>query len=88
MVVAGAANVRVIGQQLALPGRSRWRTAVKAVLEDRLDRAAGAGADVEAALAGRLQPLGAVMARQAQNADRGAIFLFGLVVTSAPKVPI
>jgi hypothetical protein len=53
-----------------------------------LDRAAGAGADVEAALAGRLQPLGAVMARQAQNADRGAIFLFGLVVTSAPKVPI
>src|SRR3954469_18634541 len=75
MVVAGAANVRVIGQQLALPCRPRRGAAIEAVLEDRLDRAVRAGADVEAALAGRFQAVGPVMARQAQNADRGAVSL-------------
>ena len=78
MVVAGAANVRVIGQQLALHWLPRRRTAVEAMLEDRLDRAVGAGADVEAALAGRFQPVGAVMARQAQNADGSSVSLFGV----------
>ena len=43
-----------------------------------MDRAVGAGADVEAALAGRFEPVGAVMARQAQNADRGAVSLLGV----------
>src|SRR3954447_2974088 len=78
MVVAGAANVRVIGQQLALDGLPRRRAAIETVLEDRLDRAVGAGADVEAALAGRFQPVGAVMPRQTQDADGGAVSLLGV----------
>ena len=47
MVVAGAADVGVVGQgQLALPARPPWLP-VEAIFEDRLDRAVGAGADVE-----------------------------------------
>src|SRR6516164_6627963 len=46
MVVAGAADVGVVGQQLVLPGRS-GRLLVEPMLEDRLDRSVGPGADVE-----------------------------------------
>src|SRR5258708_5428623 len=77
MVIAGAANVGVVGEQLALrgwPGRMR----MEAVLEDRLNGAVGSGADVEAAVAGRFQPLGAVLPCQAQDADAGAVALLGV----------
>ena len=61
MVVAGAADVGMIGQQLALPSSS-GRLLVEPMLEDRLDRSVGTGADVEAAVASRFQPTGAVLA--------------------------
>jgi hypothetical protein len=70
MVVARTADIGVIGQQFALHRRPRRRTPVEAVLEDRLDRAIGTGADIEATVAGRLQPRGAVMACQAQDPDQ------------------
>ena len=44
MVVAGAADVGVVGQQLALASHSR-RLLVEPMLEDRLDRSVGPGAD-------------------------------------------
>ena len=61
MVVAGAADVGMVGQQLALPSSS-GRLLVEPMLEDRLDRSVGTGADVEAAVASRFQPTGAVLA--------------------------
>src|SRR6266478_2463939 len=77
MVVAGTANVGVVGEQLALPGGS-GRPLVEPVLEDRLDRSVGTGADVETAVAGRLQSVGAVLPRQAQDAEAGAVALLGM----------
>src|SRR5947208_13095523 len=68
----------MIGQhQLALRA---WpsRPSIEAVLQDRLDRAVGAGADVEPAIAGRLEPLGAVLALQAQDAETGPVALLGV----------
>ena len=65
------------GSKLALACRL-GRPPVEPVLEDRLDRAVGAGADLEAAIAGRLEPLGAVLARQAQDAEAGAVALLGM----------
>src|ERR1700730_18161592 len=77
MVVAGATDVGVVGQQLALPGGA-GRPFVEPMLEDRLDRPVGTGADVETAIAGRLQPVGAVLPRQAQYAEAGAVALLGM----------
>src|SRR5438045_7210194 len=48
------------------------------MLEDRLDRSVGTGADVETAVAGRLQPVSAVLPRQAQDAEAGAVALLGM----------
>ena len=67
----------MVREQLALARRPGRRAPVEAVLEDRLDQAVGAGADVETAVAARLQPLDAIMARQPQDADAGSVALFG-----------
>src|SRR5205823_2579864 len=75
MVIAGAADVGMVGQQLALACRLR-RLSIEPVFEDRLDRAVGTGADIQTAIAGRLQPLGAVLARQPQDAEASAVALF------------
>src|SRR5436190_20801036 len=77
MVIAGAADVGMVGQQLALPCRF-GRLPIEPVLEDRLDRAVGTGADIETAIAGRLQPLGAVLARQPQDAEASTVALLGM----------
>jgi hypothetical protein len=71
-------DVGMVGQQLVLGGWLRRRSPVETVFKDRLDRAVGAGADVEAAAAGRLQARGAVMVRQAQNANARPVALFGM----------
>src|SRR2546423_548735 len=81
--------MRVFASPLHRPAVQAWDSArarpraargaaIETVFEDRWDGAVGAGADVEAALAGRFKPVGPVMARQAQNADRGAVSLFGV----------
>ena len=67
----------MVGQQLALACRLR-RLSIEPVLEDRLDRAVGTGADIQTAIAGRLQPRGAVLARQPQDAEASAVALFGM----------
>ena len=54
------------------------RLPVEPVLEDRLDRSVGTGADVETAVAGRFQPVGTVLAGQAQDAEAGPIALLGV----------
>src|SRR6516164_1505059 len=77
MVTAGAADVGMVGQQLALPCRLS-RPSIQPVLEDRLDRTVGTGADIETAIAGRLQPRGAVLARQPQDAEASAVALLGM----------
>jgi hypothetical protein len=77
MVVARAADVGMGGEQLALLGWLR-RSVVEPVLEDRLDRPIGAGADVETAIAGRFQPLGAVLSGEPENAEAGAVALLGM----------
>src|SRR5712691_9278033 len=77
MVIAGAADVGVVGEQLVLPGGS-GRPLVEPVLEDRLDRSVGTGADVETAVAGCLQSVGSVLPRQAQDAEAGAVALLGM----------
>src|SRR4051812_24783283 len=79
VVVAGAPDVRVQQRQLLAVPRWPWGgLAVEAVLQDRLDRAIGAGADLDAAGAGRLQPLAAIGAQQPQDAEAGAEPLFGM----------
>ena len=77
MVVAAAADVFVLDRQLVGHGFGA-KCAVQAVLQDRLHRAVGAGADVHAALAGGLQPLGPVAADQAQDPQTGAEPLLGM----------
>ena len=82
MVVAGTAVVGMGGKQLALSCRPR-QPPVEPVLDDRLDRSMGTGADIEAAAASRFRPVGAVLAAQAENTDAGAVALLG--VTTAPQ---
>jgi hypothetical protein len=67
----------MVGQQLALPSSS-GRLLVEPMLEDRLGRSVGTGADVEAAVASRFQPVGAVLVAQAQDADASAVALPGV----------
>jgi hypothetical protein len=68
MVVEGTADVGMAGKQLALPYRL-GRPPIEPVLENRLDRSIGTGADVETTIAGRFEPLGAVLPRQAQDTE-------------------
>jgi hypothetical protein len=76
VVIAGAADVGMVWQQLALPWL-RWPP-VEPVLEDRLDRAVRAGANVETTIARRFQPIGAVLACQPQDPQTGAVTLLGM----------
>ena len=69
MVVAGAADVGVVERQLARVGRPRRRPTVEAVLEDRIDAAVGASVELEAAPARGFEPAGAVLSREAQDAQ-------------------
>ena len=48
------------------------------MLEDQLDRSVRSRTDVEAAVAGRFQAVGAVLPDQAQDAEAGAVALFGV----------
>ena len=77
MVVAAAADVLVLDGQLVRHGFGAVGP-VKAVPQDRLHRTVGAGADIDAALARRLQPLGPVAADQAQDPKAGAKPLLGM----------
>lgn len=88
MVVAGTTDVRVHQRQLAGRGRRRRRVAsalvvgirlpVKPVLEDRLHAGVGAGADLQAAGAGRLDAVSTIAAQQAQDAEAGTEALLGM----------
>ena len=68
MVVATAADVLVLDGQIVRHGLGAV-SAIEPLAEDRLHRAEASGADVQAALAGGLQTLGSVGARQAQDAE-------------------
>ena len=58
---------------------ARWRgTPVKIVIEDKFDRAVGAGADLDGALGCRFEPLNAIGRRQPDYAQAGAKSLFGM----------
>ena len=54
------------------------KSLVEAVLQDRGDRAVGAGADAEAAQAGGLEADASVALGQPQDAERGAEALLGV----------
>jgi hypothetical protein len=77
MIVAAAADVAVldgrrVGHGLGAIG------AIEVVAQDRDDGAIGARADVDAALAGRFDPFGAIAAHQAQDAEARPEALFGM----------
>lgn len=72
LVVTGAANVGMVERQLADVGRSRRRPAVETVLEDRIDTAVGAGAELQTTLARGFEPAGAVLPGEPQNAQTGS----------------
>ena len=57
--------------------------AIEVVLEDRIERGIGLGADFQGPLAGRLQPVGPMGLGQAQDAYTRAEALFG--VRPAPE---
>jgi hypothetical protein len=52
--------------------------AIKAGLQDRVDRGVGARADLERALAGGLEPFGRVGPGQSQDAEAGSEALLGM----------
>ena len=62
----------MLERQLADIGRSRRRPAVETVLEDRIDAAVGAGAELETAPACSFEPAGAVVPGEPQNAQTGS----------------
>src|SRR6266446_7569844 len=82
MVIAGAADV-LVDQQRRLGGGGGGM--LSAVLQDRGDRAVGAGAEHQRTGAGGIDPFGAIALDQAQDADAGAEALFGM--QSAPTSP-
>jgi hypothetical protein len=65
------------GEQPALPYWPRWLP-IEPVLGDRLDRSIGTGANVETAIAGRFQSLGAVLSGQTQDAETRTVALLGV----------
>src|SRR6267378_3206590 len=75
MVVAGAADV-LVDQERRLRGGGGGM--LSAVLQDRADRAVGAGAEHQRTGAGGIDPFGAIALDQAQDADAGAEALFGM----------
>src|SRR5438445_12259110 len=75
MVIAGAADV-LVDQERRLRGGGRGM--LSAVLQDRGDRAVGAGTEHQRTGAGGIDPFGAIALEQAQDADAGAEALFGI----------
>src|SRR4029450_10102679 len=76
MVVGGAADV-VVRDRRPVRGHCRL-SAIEVVLQDRVDRAVGARADLERSAAGGLEPLGAIVLCEPQDADAGAEALLGV----------
>src|SRR5216684_2354360 len=68
----------MVERQLGRGGGARQRLAIEAVLQDRVDRSVGPGADLEAAAAGRLEAVDAVLAGEPQDAQAGAEALLGV----------
>src|SRR5215831_19871963 len=62
----------MVERQLADVGRSRRRPAVETVLEDRIDAAVGAGAELQTTLARGFEPAGAILPGEPQNAQTGS----------------
>ena len=60
-------------------------SAIEAGLEDRADRGVGAGADLERAPAGRLEPVGIMGAGQPQDAEAGAEALLGVAALAQDR---
>ena len=77
MVVAAATDVAVLNGRLVRHGL-RAIGPVEVVAQDRGDRAVATGANIDAALAGRLDAFGALGAHQSQDAEAGAETLFGV----------
>jgi len=68
----------MVERQLGCLAGARQRLAIEAVGKDGVDRAVGPGADLEAAPAGRLEALDAVVAGEPQDAEAGAEALLGM----------
>src|SRR6516164_6378552 len=68
----------MVERQLAVVGRSRRRPAVETVLEDRIDTAVGAGAELQTTPARGFEPAGAVLPGEPQNAQTGSEPLLGM----------
>src|ERR1700758_2897543 len=77
MVVTAATDVAVLNRRLVRHGLRAVRP-VEVVAQDRSDRAVAAGANIDAALAGRLDPFGPPGAYQPQDAEAGAEALLGV----------
>ena len=71
LVIAGTADVGVVEGERALSGARGGVCAIEAVLQDGVDRAVGARADVEAAVAGGFETIASVLACQAEDAEAG-----------------
>src|ERR1700729_3025709 len=77
MVVAAATDVAVLNGRLV----RHWLRAVgpvEVVAQDRRDRTVATGANVDAALAGRLDAFGTPGTHQSQDAETGPEALFGV----------
>src|ERR1700733_13039174 len=77
MVVAAATDVAVLNGRLVRHGL-RAVGPVKIVAQDRSDRTVATGANVDAALAGRLDAFGTPGTHQSQDAETGPEALFGV----------
>src|SRR5207253_399508 len=74
VVVARPADVPVVGQHAGRVGRGEFFL-IEAVVQDGDDALVGAGAEVERAGAGPLEPRGRVALLQAHEAEAGAVAL-------------
>ena len=77
MIIAAATDVAVLDGRRIRHGLWAIGT-IEVVAQDRDDGAVGARADVDAALAGGLDTLGAIAAHQAEDAETGAEALLGV----------
>ena len=80
MEVTGAADIAVLDRR---PVRGRFRPgAMEVVLQDRMDRRIGSGADGQGPFAGCFQGLRAVRLGQAHDAKAGTEALFGMTAVA------
>src|SRR5437016_4234906 len=68
----------MVERQLGRLGRPRQRLAIEAVLENRVDRSVGSGADLEPSFACGLESLDTVLASEPQDAQAGPEALLGM----------